>query len=371
MGLGLAISGALAGPGASGQSIIYMAANGDDGNSGLSKAQAVATWARVEELVGIYGYSTINLLPGTYTGTADPLINPTIEGLIIVGSGAIIDGETARVPITIEANNVTLQDIVVTQSSGTGITVQNATGVNLKNCISHTNTVMGIYAAAGSHDCLIADCETYNNTSRGFYARAALRVIFRNCYAHDNSSYGYEAEASADDALYEDCWANANGSYGFIGKTSLRVIMRRCVAFGDHSMAGYYFKGAENGSILNCDGYGNTRGAYIQDNLGDDGSINCTIKNCVFSNNSRGIDIDAASQSGFTSDYNCIVDGVVGYWGADAQDPLSEWQTTTSQDANSNEVDPNYATAVYGGFVPQAAAVLTGADDGGPQGHTG
>jgi len=71
-----------------------------------------------------------------------------------------------------------------------------------------------------------------------------------------------------------------------------------------------------------------------------------TVKNNISHNNSPSqINIQANSQTGLVSDYNDWFKDAgtyTGVWGATNCSALSDWQTASSQDANSQEGDPLY-----------------------------
>src|SRR5262249_49318421 len=85
--------------------------------------------------------------------------------------------------------------------------------------------------------------------------------------------------------------------------------------------------------------------------VGDDIRIDSSTSNVRLRNNiiwvESGYDIYVAadSQSGFDADYNDLNQGVdpnahVGFWGGATRDLLSDWQTSSGEDANSVAADP-------------------------------
>lgn len=347
-----------------------MAKTGDDTTGDGSETSPYLTIGKANAIAGASGrWTHISIGAGTYS----ELVTPPRSNLTYNGVGAvIIDGNSgARNGFTITVSDITIngidcdQCLVGVSSSGARTTVRNAVITNVNTGLNFT----GISP-------LVEDIEIGPFISRGVYLyNGVTGAIQRRVYVHDGTSettaYCFEAELNADGALYEDCWA-INAKYGFINKASDGGIYRRCVA-SDMASAGFYGKGGTNGTLVNCVAYDANLGVTLDDNAGGDPSTGWTLRNNILSANTvAGLRAINGSDTNLDSDYNDLHgNGNVAVIDVNTYNTLAELQAGESLDANSQAVDPDYASVVYGGFVPQSTAVLAGADDGGPQGHTG
>lgn len=311
---------------------------------------------------------------GTYTET----ITIGRTNLTIKTSGAVvIDGETSRKgfdnsggydDITLKGSFEFVNCTVGIDNRGDNFEISD--GVEVHACSSY-----GIYLIGCDSPVLNnPECYGCGATSIYFHQNVTNGQIV-SPYTHDNSGvYGIEIDGGSDNNVVTDGWSY-NNKAGFISKLSTGNQFYNCVAWNNTGYQGFYAKGAPQTEFVNCDAYLNGYGFYLGNNTpGDDTpSTDCIVKNCISDGNTTaGFWIAAESESGLSSDYNDgYNDALFGIWGGVNQSALADWQSASSQDANSQAVDPNYDATTYGNFTPQAAAVLTGADDSGPQGHTG
>lgn len=344
---------------------------GDDTTGDGSETSPYLTIAKANAVAAASGrWTHITIGAGQY----DEEVTVPRSHLTYQASGAVvIDGnEKARDGFVVAHASITLDGIDFQQCS-IGITSSGAQTIVRNSVMTHVNT--GINATGASP--LVEDVEIGSFVARGVYLynTAADDAILRRVYVHDGTgetiAYCFEAEAGADNALYEDCWA-IGAKYGFIHKSSDGGIYRRCVA-ADMASAGFYGKGGVNASVLNCVAYDANIGITLDDDAGGDPSTGWTVKNTILASNGVvGLRAINGSDVDLDSNYNDWHGNTnVATIDATTYATLALFQAGESQDANSQVVDPDFATVVYGGFVPQAVAVLTGADDGGPQGRTG
>lgn len=350
-----------------GNNLLYISATGDDGNSGLDVDHPVATWTKIEELFDTSNdYGTVLVVPGTYTQT----FQIVTENAIVIGTGAVIDGQDTRAYcVDVRVPGVSLTGFETTQATAANIYIYNVSHCNVVGGAAH-DSVIGIRFLGGSYH-LASGVETYANTGRGIYVDASTywRVEYQKGHT---DGYSFECETNSNNGVASNCWWYSNTTHGGILKTSQDCEFLRCVAFSNGG-AGFYFKAGEDCKITNCVSYANATGALLtQNDAALPGSTGAILKNNIFSGNTTGVSVDTNSETGFTSDHNDYYNNTgLGSWGGAAKADLAAWQAATGGDANSLEVDPDFVSVVYGGFVPQAAAVLTGANDGGPMGYTG
>lgn len=90
------------------------------------------------------------------------------------------------------------------------------------------------------------------------------------------------------------------------------------------------------------------------------GSTGTVISGNVFYGCDEAIDIDAASQAGTRSDRNVFYSMVtrVGRWGASTYTTLTQWQSGSSQDANSLETNPLFTDYAGGNYIPATGSPL-------------
>ncbi|MFC1869176.1 filamentous hemagglutinin N-terminal domain-containing protein, partial [Thermodesulfobacteriota bacterium] len=125
---------------------------------------------RINEAIGLVTASTVNVEAGTY----DENINANVEGLNIIGAGAttIID-PTLGDGITIGADNVTIQDLRVTDAE-TGITGTGGMGIEtatISNVQLDANTT-GLYASTLA-TLYLSDLTLTSNTTGGTITNVA------------------------------------------------------------------------------------------------------------------------------------------------------------------------------------------------------
>ena len=368
------------------RSLYVNVSTGNDGNAGTIAAAPLATIGAAEALAANdYTIKTIEIATGTYQET----ISPPRNDLIYIGSTVTIDGNSqVNNGANVACDNVRLEGtwefsacaIGINVTAGTDFYAENLTvhgcasngaliagdDAYFESCIFHSNGAEGIKFATGSGG-MCKNCTGYNNVSRAFYARVQPSVKFINCYAYAPASgYGFEVEAGSDDCIFYGCWSTG-GTHGFISKTSTGTIFNRCVSWSN-STSGFYAKDGDDGFIVNCDSYGNNAGILLDNNLGGDPSTGWTMINNILANNSTYCISVLNSSTITSSDYNDFypsVGGAYGNWQGVGKTSLADWQTASSQDANSLQIDPAYDAATYGNFTPAAAGLVGAGTDNG------
>ena len=228
-------------------SLFYIDAGGSDSNDGLTTATAFATLAKAIEMTTNNLGTTINIAAGTYTEKA---ITISKNNITITGAGSastIFDGDADGRFLTIEANNIVLNNLTLKEygylgeltSSGTVIFLTSGTGVIFNDIVFDSNVSTtgsfgpivygGIFYISNGVNLTINSSIFKNNTFgnensandyyRGgvFYNVSGGILQVNNSLFYDNTTSGYGSalfSASGSQATFTNCTLEGNTSWG-------------------------------------------------------------------------------------------------------------------------------------------------------------
>ena len=251
----------------------YVAKDGDDANSGLSRAEAKATIAAGYALLSGYDET---LVVGDGVWTDDP------GETLVLSNGWTIVGEHGASHTTLRTTStVRLFDLASRGAAVRGLTIDFGN-------LNYGNVASGlVYNPQG----VFADCVVSNFLSAGGMVDAKLagsQPVFTNCLFRNCVSTYYHAvfwlegavQACLTDCSFVDCSGHARGSspgfgWGVIYFANSPSILRnslvlRCSAYGR------YLTTASYASVVNC---GPRSGATIE---------NCSFIDCAVLGGSEG-----------------------------------------------------------------------------------
>lgn len=287
---------------------------------------------------GVYatGGSTVEISNTTITGAASGLIFLNVAGANIL-SNTTITGVTTGNAVNIDGSAVTASDITIQNATGAtsiGFKVYGASTVSLTNFNIDTCGTTGIYQTASA--ALTLSSGTVQNCGEdGVSANGTGSVTATNVRCTANGSNGGAADGD-----------------GFTAHDTSTLNLNYCIA-DKNQKAGLAVVGSSTGTIKNCSFYDNYD-ATVTDDYGiiinTTGATSWTVRNTITKNHRYEIYIAAgAVAAGLTldSDYNCFDDSRGGtafhYNGTDYN--FADYQTNSSQDANSINDDPLFESA--------------------------
>ena len=228
-------------------SLFYIDAGGSDSNDGLTTATAFATLAKAIEMTTNNLGTTINIAAGTYTEKG---ITISKNNITITGAGSastIFDGDADGRFLTIEANNIVLNNLTLkeygylgqTTSSGTVIFLTSGTGVIFNEIVFDSNVSTtgsggpivygGIFYISNGVNLTINSSIFKNNTFgnensannyyRGgvFYNVSGGILQVNNSLFYDNTTSGKGSalySVSGSQATFTNCTLEGNTSWG-------------------------------------------------------------------------------------------------------------------------------------------------------------
>lgn len=370
--------------------VLYVnAATGSDLSSGsliaplrtIAAANALAGAADPSARFTIFYSGTF---PGVVVGRSNIEYVPYVSGLIDANGANGFDlGGFDSVGIS-NAEITNAAPYAVYASGGSGHSLANlyihgvAAGVRMVGCnapemlggiIVGTTSGEGVYFQDGSGG-VIAGVDGSHCAKRVAYANHQPGVVLHHLYAHDAdnydslSNYAVEVENGCDGAVLFAIWAYRCNN-GLIIKTSDGVLGVANVAWANFNYGGY-MKGATNSVFEYNDFYGNGNGvagganiAVLQDDNGgagpNVGSVGNTIRYNVSSGAvTYGVRTDPLSSGNVYHDQDYFGNAVaVGRTPSTVYASLAAWQADFG-DAGSTEIDPQYNSIGYGGFVSGA-----------------
>ena len=260
-------------------SLFYVDAGGSDSNDGLTTATAFATLAKAIEMTTNNLGTTINIAAGTYTEEG---ITISKNDITITGAGSastIFDGDADGRFLTINANNIVLNNLTLTEygyldqttASGSVIYLTSGTGVIFNDIVFDSNV-----STTGSGGPYV-----YGGT---IYISNGVNVTI-NSSMFKNNTFGNENNASV---YYK------GGVFYNVSGGTLQV---NNSLFYDNTTSGYgsilYSVSGSQATFTNCTLEGNTSWGSnygVSDTYGDDTFINSIIWNTRYQN-SAGEDI--------------------------------------------------------------------------------
>ncbi len=327
---------------------------GNDANSGLSVGSAWATLVHASGQVG--AGDTVHVLAGSYQGFY--LDTSGLPGSPITflaeDSGVEIVADNPVTPdgINIEgADHVVIDGFTVMGRTRAGIRAALSDFVTVRNCTAGDNGRWGIFTGF-TDDLLVENNETYGSVlEHGIYvSNSCDRPVVRGNLVHDNHGNGIHLNgdlSQGGDGLIEEALIEANviygngvgGGSGINGDGLVNGVIRNNLLHDNHASGISLYRidgaaGASGNLVVNNTIVNAADGRWCA-NI-NNGSTGNTLRNNVLYNyhSFRGvITIDAASQTGFSSDYNSVMSRF-SEDGGDSVISLAAWQAL-GYDANS------------------------------------
>lgn len=337
----------------------YVSNSGSNTNSGLSWADAFFTLQHAADLV-VEG-DTVWVEDGNYAGFDLRTPGTSSDPIVFIAAGS---------DVTIDQNNPVTSD---------GINVENADWIVIDGFKVVEQPRNGIRLVLADH-CIVRNCYCDNNFERGIFTGFTDNLIVENNICLNSiDEHGIYVSNSSDSVhiRYNTCAFNNAGGIQINADLSAGGdgISEACEIYGNI----IYENGVGGGAGINLDGvvgariYNNllyenhatgialfqidgaepTSGASLIHNtilqaadgrwcvLIVDGSVDASVYNNILINQHawRGsIALDQASESGFDSDYNVLVNSLSNM-GDGTSVPLSTWQGY-GYDLNSELADP-------------------------------
>ncbi|HEY2772800.1 MAG TPA: right-handed parallel beta-helix repeat-containing protein [Candidatus Binatia bacterium] len=311
-------------------STYYVATTGNDTHDGLSPGTSWLTLQHAADTVA--PGDTVHVANGNYTGfdvrvvadAADPI------SFLADGNSVAIVADNDKTPDGINIENaayITIDGFIVNDRTRAGIRSAVSNHITVRNCHCGHNGTWGIFTGFVD-DLLIENNETYTSqTQHGIYtSNSSSRITIRGNHVHDNHAAGIHmngdfSEKPGDglihDALIEDNVIHGNGAGGGSGINMDGVIdstIRNNLLYDNHASGISAYKidaahGSTNDVIVNNTILNASDSRWcININTGSTGA---TLRNNILYNyhSFHGvIAIDTTSTSGFSSDYNSLMD---------------------------------------------------------------
>lgn len=301
---------------------------GSNAADGLSVASA---WATLPYAAGQVGPGdTVHVMDGNYQGfhqtTSGTPGNPITWKA--EGSSVAITSNNPTTPdgINLEgASHVVIDGFIADNRTRAGIRAVEGSHVTVRNCRTGYNGVWGIFT--GHVDDFTAEFnETHHSfDEHGIYvSNACDRPIVRNNWSHDNNGNGLHFNGDAsfggdgiiEDALVENNLITGNGAGGGSGINmdgASDGVIRNNLLYDNHASGISLYRidaaaGSRNNLVINNTIVQASDGRWaININNGSTGN---TLRNNILYNlhSFRGvIAIDSSSRTGFSSDYNSLM----------------------------------------------------------------
>ncbi len=306
----------------------FVSNTGSNSNDGLTPATAFLTIQHAVDVIA--AGDSVLVADGTYTGfdvrTGGTVTDPIV--FLASGDNCLINLPTGTNDgINVEnADYVEINGFIVNDQPRNGIRLVNADFCVVRNNSCDGNFERGIFT--GFTDDILIENNICSNSidEHGIYvSNSSDRAIIRNNTCHGNNGSGIQINADASaggDGTSSDCEVSANvifnngdgGGAGINLDGNERPLIVNNLIYGNH---------ASGIALYQIDGTTGTTNAKVYHNTivnaSDgrwcitivDGSTGATLRNNIFLNHHsfRGsIDIDQASQVGFDSDHNLVLD---------------------------------------------------------------
>ena len=305
----------------------YVATSGNDAADGATPGTAWATLQKAADTVG--PGDTVHVANGNYAGFDIRTVASQAQPITFIASGpnVAITSENPETPDGINVENAAYITIDGFTSSGhtrAGIRAAVSDHITIRNCTCGNNGVWGIFTGFVD-DLVIENNETFGSIDEhGIYvSNSGDRPVIRGNHTHDNRANGIHmngdesqgGDGTISDALVENNTIHGNGVGGGSGINMDGVvssIVRNNLLYDNHAsgISLYRIDGATgstgnlviNNTIVNA-----SNGRWCV-NISDSPN-NTVVNNILYNYHSfRGvITIDATSRTGFTSNFNSLM----------------------------------------------------------------
>jgi parallel beta-helix repeat protein len=343
----------------SAQTTYYVSETGNNNSNGLSPQTAFATLQYAADLVS--AGDSVLVLQGNYVGfdirtegtQNSPIVFKALE------SNVVIDEQNSVTPDGINIENtswIIIDGFEVADQPRAGIRAAVSDFITIKNNYCHNNFRWGIFT--GFTDDLTLDNNTcsFSEDEHGIYvSNSSDRPTIRNnhsfnnngCGIHMNGDISQGGDGIISNAIVEGNIIHDNGYGGgsainMDGVQSSEIFNNLIYSNHATGIAMYQIDGGDaskNNNIYNNTIIQPTDGRWCV--IAVDGSSGNTLYNNILINHHsfRGsIALDAASMSGFVSDYNILVNRLSDDDG-NSNMTLSQWQSL-GYDTHSMIADP-------------------------------
>jgi parallel beta-helix repeat protein len=343
----------------SAQTTYYVSENGSNSNNGLTPQTAFATLQYAADLVS--AGDSVLVLQGNYVGFDIRTIGTQNSPIVFKATenNVVIDERNSVTPDGINIENtswVVIDGFEVKDQPRAGIRAVVSDFITIKNNYCHNNYRWGIFTGFTDDITIENNSCSYSEDEHGIYvSNSSDRPIIRNNHSFNNSGCGIHMNGDISmggDGIISDAIVEGNIIHdnGYGGGSAINMdgvqdseIFNNLI-YNNHAtgIAMYQIDGGD--ASKNNKVYNNTA---IQPSDGrwnvliTDGSTGNTLyNNILISHHSfRGsISIDAASTTGFTSDYNILVNRLSNDDG-NSNMTLSQWQSL-GYDLHSIIADP-------------------------------
>ena len=290
----------------------------------------------------------------------------------IVAQGLTITQTTGRGVYVSNATNVTIQNVTVSQTpNGNGIYVANSSAVTLSgNSVSYAGTPVtgGIDAGIqlnATNNSLVAGNQSDHNTDAGISlvhgsTGNELRgnTTFANARQYQRAAPGIDVRSPGNIVDGNVSYDNEDSGIQFYGAGNNVAFNNLCYDNGDH---GIDTLNATNQVYVANTVFGNaTAGIDVEGTPGTPASSNVYIANNISVNNGIGnfgmkgdIRVDVNSLSGSSMDYDLVdlyQSGTVIIWGNATYPSLAAAQTATGQESHGLQGNPLFRLPAIGDF---------------------
>ena len=337
----------------------YVSPSGSNSNNGLSQSAAFLTLQHASNMVSA-GDSVI-VLPGTYTGFYHTTSGTASQKIVFhAQQGALINApnSTTNDGINLEgADYIVIEGFTITGVPRAGIRSVINDHVIIRNNKADQCGVWGIFTGFSEHITIENnECSRSGDEHGIYFSNSADNPVIRGntcwgnngCGIHMNGDISMGGDGIISNALVEKniLYDNGTGGGSAINCDGVQnSVIQNNLAYNNH---------ASGISLYQIDGGGSSSGNVVVNNtilqpsdgrwalnISDGSTNNKAFNNIFYSSHSfRGsISIDAASMSGFKSNYNLQTNRMSND-GGNTNMTLAQWKQATQCDSNSVIASP-------------------------------
>jgi hypothetical protein len=336
----------------------YVATSGDDGADGSS----TTPWKTLQHAADtVVAGDTVIVRAGNHAGfdLDGRSGNSTAPITFSAETGAAITSDNARTDgINVEnASWVIIEGFTVNNRTRAGIRGAVCQHVTLRNNTTDSNGVWGIFTGHCDDLLIEGNVTSRSGSQHGIYvSNSAKRYTVRRnhvwgnggCGIHNNGDASQGGDGVNANAVIEDNLIHGNGTLGGSGINCDGVqdsVIRNNLLYDNHAsgISLYQIDGGDvsKGNLVVNNTIVEASDARWCVNIADGATGNTVVNNILYNHHSfRGsLVISADSLSGFTSDYNVVMDRLSPD-GDSTVLALAAWRTQTGQDAHSLVATP-------------------------------